>query len=210
ARVTFDGASFMRPLALEFPSDTATHPIDDQFIVGSSLLVCPVTHPMYYARESRPLENIAKSRPVYLPADTLWYDFWTEKIHTGGHHHEAAAPLDTLPLFVRAGTILPLGPVLQHVDEHQDFPYELRIYSGASGTFRLYEDAGDTYDYERGLCAEVEITWNDQTRVLTFGLRQGVFLELVEVREFNIAFIGPHDRETRSIRYTGAPLTIPF
>ncbi len=210
ARITFDGASFMRPLALEFPDDTATHTIDDQFIVGSSLLVCPVIHPMYYARESRPLENIAKSRPVYLPADTLWYDFWTEKLHTGGHHHEASAPLDTLPLFVRAGTILPLGPVLQHVNERHDFPYELRIYSGASGSFCLYEDAGDTYDYEQGACAEVVITWNDTTRTLTFAARQGTFPELIETREFQIALINPHGRETRTTHYTGTSLKVSF
>ena len=108
-------------------------------------------------------------RNVYLPAGTTWYDFWTGEKFEGGKQITAACPIDKMPLLVRAGSIVPLGPVVQYAAEKPSDPIEVRIYAGADGSFTLYEDEGDNYNYEKGVFATIELRWDDATRTLTIG-----------------------------------------
>jgi alpha-D-xyloside xylohydrolase len=208
AQVTRNGRAMLRAVALDFPGDPATHDLTDEFLFGPALLVCPVTTPMYYEKNSQPLAGVAKSRSVYLPAGTGWFDFWTNQVYAGGQTLTAAAPLETIPLFVRAGTLLPLTEVMQFTDEIPDAPYELRIYPGADGEFTLYEDAGDNYDYESGGSATVRLAWNEARRELVIHAREGTFATLVKTREFRLVFISPSGRETQRVIYSGAEIKI--
>lgn len=206
AQVTLDGRAMLRAVALDFPDDVATHDLTDEFLFGSALLVCPVTTPMYYEKNSQPIAAANKSRNVYLPASARWFDFWTEKVFVGGQTITAAAPLEKMPLFVRAGSILPLTAPMQFVDERPDAPYEIRIYRGADGTFTLYEDAGDGYDYERGAFAVVEFCWNEVRGELRIGERRGTFPSLIAHREYRLVFISGIGREIKTVNYTGAEM----
>ncbi len=208
AQVTLNGYTLMRPVALDFPDDTATYNLTDQYMFGSAFMVCPVTQPMYYRRNSEPILDAPKTRKVYLPKAIQWYDFWTEKIFVGGQTIEADAPLDIIPLFVRAGSILPMAPVMQYVDEHPDAPYEIRIYCGADGEFTLYEDAGDGYDYEQGAYALVHMSWNNNRGELIISERVGRFEGMIESREFQLIFISDRGRVTKTVRYTGKQVKI--
>jgi alpha-D-xyloside xylohydrolase len=208
AQVTLNGRAMLRAVALDFPSDLATHNLTDQFLFGPALLVCPVTAPMYYGKNSLPIAGASKSREVYLPAGENWFDFWTDEIHEGGRTITTAAPLETMPLFVRAGSILPMTESMQFVDEHPTAPYEIRIYRGADGTFTLYEDAGDGYDYEHGAFALVEFFWNEALGELKIGSRQGSFPGLVASREYRLIFISGHGREIKTVNYAGSEAKI--
>lgn len=196
-RVTSDGYTMMRPLVMDFPADSVAHSVADQFLFGPALMVSPVTHPG------------ATSRNVYLPAGALWYDFTTQASHQGGTTVTAAAPLSHLPIFVRAGSILPLGPVVQYADEAPNAPLDLLVYRGADGSFVLYDDPGDGYGYERGERATVAIGWDEARSRLTFGPRNGRYPGMAAERTFNVAWItagGPPTRET--VRYTGQAIEI--
>jgi alpha-D-xyloside xylohydrolase len=184
--VTHEDYTMMRALPFDFRCDPDTYDIDDQFMLGSALLVNPVTQPMYYAAASTPLNGVSKSRSVYLPKSADWYDFWTGKHYTGGQTIVADAALDTMPLFVRAGSIVPLGPDIQHTGEGSDTSLELHIYPGQDGHFTLYEDEGDGYNYERGLFARIPIEWDDQSRQLIIGSREGSYPGMPVSREFRI------------------------
>jgi alpha-D-xyloside xylohydrolase len=208
AQVTLNSATLMRAVALDFPDDVATHDLTDQYLFGSAFMVCPVTKPMYYLRNSEPIRDAVKSRRVYLPKGSRWYDFWTEKSHEGGQVIEADAPLETIPLFMRAGAILPMSPVMQFVDEIPDAPYEIRICLGANGEFALYEDAGDNYDYEKGGYAIVQLSWNENRNEFVMAARRGSFPTMVSSREFRLVFISPQGRETKAVRYTGDEMKI--
>jgi alpha-D-xyloside xylohydrolase len=208
AQVTFNSHTLVRAVALDFPDDTATHDLTDQYLFGSAFMVCPVTQPMYFRRNSEPIRDAVKERSVYLPNSSRWYDFWTGKSHAGGQTVNAAAPLETIPLFVRAGAILPLSPVMQYVDEVPNAPYEIRIYRGADGEFTLYEDAGDGYAYEQGACALVKLTWNEARGELVLGERQGSFPGMVESRECQLVFISDAARQTKTVRYSGQEVQV--
>jgi len=208
AQVTLNGYTIMRPLALDFPADPATYNLTDQYMFGPAFMVCPVTHPMYYRRNSEPLQDVPKTRQVYLPKGNLWYDFWTEKSFAGGQTIEADAPLEIIPVFVRAGSIIPMWPVMQYVDEIRDAPYEIRIYQGADGEFTIYEDAGDGYEYERGAYALIRLTWDDKRGELLIGERQGRFDGMVESREYKLVFISDHGRTTKTVRYSGKAMKV--
>lgn len=130
----------------------------------------------------------ATSRSVYLPAGT-WYDFWTGASTTGGGMTTASAPLSQIPLYVRAGSIVPLGPLIQYASQSAD-PIEIRIYKGQSGSFTLYEDTGDTYDYETGQHAQIPFAWDDGAQQLTIGARTGTFTGMLATRTFNIVWVG--------------------
>lgn len=181
--------TMLRMLAFDFRHDPNVYNITDQFMFGPALLVCPVTEPMYYGPDSTGLEGIKKTRRVYLPAGCDWYDFWTGKRYQGGQAITADAPLDILPLFVKAGSIIPLCPKIQHVAEQPDAAYELRIYPGADGRFDLYEDEGDSYRYEQGAFAWTGMTWNEQTKTITFDERLGQFDGQITQREYQVVLV---------------------
>ena len=151
----------MRALVMDFPNDRQALAISDKYMFGLAFLASPVTTPQ------------ARSREVYLLARTSWMDFWTGETLAGGKTISANAPVNIMPLYVRAGSIVPLGPVLQYAAEKPEDPIELRVYRGADGKFVLYEDEGDNYNYEKGKHATIPIEWNDASQLLTIGKRFG-------------------------------------
>jgi alpha-D-xyloside xylohydrolase len=128
-------------------------------------------------------------RDVYLPGKGDWYDFWTGQRIPAGQTLSAEAPLDHIPLYVRAGSIIPMGPELQYVAEKPQDPIELRVYRGADGSFTLYEDEGDNYNYEKGAFAEIPMTWNEASQTLTIGNRKGSFPGMLTSRTFEIVWV---------------------
>lgn len=205
--------TMLRMLAFDFRADPQTYDIRDQFMFGPAFLVNPVTQPMYYGPGSQPLAGIDKTRPVYLPAGRDWYDFWSDRRFAGGQTVLAEATLATLPLFVAAGSIVPMAAPMQYVDESPEAPLELHIYGGCDGIFQLYEDAGDGYDYERGAFATIDIRWQDSDGCLTLEKRAGCYQGMRERRQFLVFVHGRHpapqeNDEPILIAYEGAPITI--
>ena len=149
-KVTSAGYTMMRPLVFDFQNDTMVYGIKDQFMFGPALLVSPVT------------AMGATSRSVYLPAGT-WYDFWTGSTTAGGATTTASAPLSQIPIYVRGGSIVPMGPMIQYATQSID-PLEIRVYAGADASFTIYEDEGDTYNYEMGQYAQIPLTWNNASQ----------------------------------------------
>lgn len=196
--VTSQSYTMMRPLVMDFQNDSNVFNIPDQYMFGPALMPCPVT------------VSGATNRAVYLPAGAPWYDFWTGQSNAGGQTIMAAASIETMPIYVRSGSILPYGPNIQYATQSAD-PIELRVYRGANGSFTLYEDEGDNYDYETGVYATIPITWNDATQILTIGARQGTFPGMLATRTFNILWVSPgHGTGTAStptpdatVSYTG-------
>jgi alpha-D-xyloside xylohydrolase len=184
ARETLADDTMLRMLAFDFRSDPNVFNIDDQFMFGRALMVCPVTEPAV-------TEPGVDTRIVYLPAGCAWHDFWTGARYGGGQTISAAAPLNHVPLFVRAGSIIPLGPIVQHASEGLDQPLELRIYCGANGRFDLYEDENDSYHYETGAFATTAIEWNDASSGLMIRPRSGSFPNMPTNRRFNIVRVRP-------------------
>ncbi len=175
-KVTSEDYTIQRPLVMDFQQDPATWDIGDEFLFGPAILVSPV------------LREHATQRAVYLPAGTAWYDFWTGERTTGGVEIQASAPLDRIPLDVRAGSILPMGPVIEYAREAAD-PIELRIYPGADGDFALYEDQGDGYGYQKGAHAIIPIHWDDAARTLTIGAREGTYPGMATSHTFNVVIV---------------------
>ncbi|MBN9388208.1 MAG: DUF5110 domain-containing protein [Chloroflexi bacterium] len=207
-QVTHESYTILRALAFDFRQDPKTYNISDQFMFGPAFLVNPVTHPMQYAANSQPLSGIAETRPVYLPAGSTWYDFWTGQTYKGGQTIEAAAGLDTMPLFVKSGSIVPIGPDLQFSGEQSTAPLELRIFPGQDGRFRLYEDEGDNYNYEQGAFSTIDIEWDENTRTLTIGERQGSYPGMPANREFQVTLAGESKTGSQAIRYDGRQVKI--
>jgi alpha-D-xyloside xylohydrolase len=175
-KVTHENYTPMRPLVMDFRTDQRAQNIGDQFMFGPSVLVNPVT------------EAGATSRRLYLP-DSRWYDFWTGAAVDGKRSIDAEAPLERLPLYVRAGSILPLGPDVEYAAQKAADPIELRIYPGADGAFTIYEDENDTYNYEKGARATIPLHWNDKSATLTIGEREGKFTGMLEHRQFNVVLV---------------------
>jgi alpha-D-xyloside xylohydrolase len=207
-QVTQNSYTIMRPVAVDYPNDVNTFNLTDQYLFGSALMVCPVTTPMYYERNSQPIPDASKTRAVYLPAGNQWHDFWTETVYDGGQTITADAPLDTMPLFVPAGSMIPMTQVMQYVNEVPSAPYEIRIYRGEDSNFTIYEDAGDTYDYEQGAFALINLSWIENSGQLTIHDRQGAFPELIKERQYNIIFISKQGRETKNVVYTGQQIQV--
>jgi alpha-D-xyloside xylohydrolase len=176
-RVTNEGYTLMRHLVLDFPADYNVYDISDQFMFGPALLVSPIT------------AVGVTNRTVYLPSGT-WIDFWTGNRVTGGRIVSASAPLDKIPLHVRGGSIVPMGPMIQYASASSD-PIELRVYPGADGSFTLYDDEGDGYGYETGAYATIPIAWNDAAQTLTVGARTGSFPGMLALRTFNVVLVSP-------------------
>jgi alpha-D-xyloside xylohydrolase len=203
-QVTDHDSTIMRPLVMDWRTDRKTWNIGDEYMFGPDLLVSPVT------REG------ATSRSIYLPASPAWYDFWTGEKKTGGQRIEVSAPLDRIPVYVQAGSILPMGPEVEWATEKPAAPIELRIYRGADGSFQLYEDAGNTYAYEKGEHAVIPIHWDEATNTLTIGAREGSYPQMAQQRTFNIVFVGANHgsgmEETatpdKQVEYSGTEVTV--
>ena len=184
----------MRLLAFDFPEDEKTYDCKDQFMYGPSFLVCPVS------------EAGINKRKVYLPAGTPWFDYWTGDIYTGGHTMEAPAPSDKIPLFVRAGSIIPFYPSVQkHITT--TIPLEIHIYTGADGYFELYEDDGETLDYEKGKYSRIPFLWNEKEKTLMIGNKKGEFGETQ--REFYVICNSKaNEKQRKKVLYNGKELSI--
>ncbi len=166
------------------------------------------------ASAARELDNTLET---YLPAGADWFDFRTNKRFPGGGTVEMQCPLDTFPLYVRAGSIVPMGPAdLQYATQRPDAPYTIRIYPGADATFTIYEDDNETYDYEQGQRATCQLAWNDATKTLTVGARQGSFPGMIATRELRVRLVAPGQgadapaTNIRSIRYEGTAAEVHF
>ncbi len=155
---------------------------------------------------------------TYLPKGADWYDFWTNERFTGGQNVSKACPLDILPLYVRAGSIIPMSPVMQYVTEKPDAPYEIRIYPGADAKFTVYEDDNETYDYEKGKRSTYELSWNDAAKTLTLGNREGTFPGMIQERQIHVVLadkgqgqgIAEDSNAGQTIRYGGKEMQVKF
>lgn len=172
-QVSHDGSTMMRALPLDFQDDQKAADVTDQFLFGPSIMVNPVT-----------TAGVVK-RSVYLPGKGSWTDFWTGIRYAGGKSVTMASPVSEMPILVRPGSIVPMGPEVQYASEKND-PVEIRIYPGANASFTLYEDEGDGYAYEHGVYTTITMHWDDRTGTLAIGKRQGAFPGMLQSRTFNI------------------------
>jgi alpha-D-xyloside xylohydrolase len=145
--------------------------------------------PEIHARE-KVVETREKTKPVYLPSGSQWIDFWTGETLAGGKDVVADAPIDKVPLMVKAGSIIPMGPFVQYSTEKPADPVELRIYPGADGAFSLYEDENDNYNYEKGVYSTITFRWDNAKRNLTIDARNGSFPGMLMARTFNVVLVG--------------------
>jgi alpha-D-xyloside xylohydrolase len=195
--VTTNQSSMMRALVMDFADDKKALDINDEYMFGHSLLVCPVTKPMYLKNEVQGKDTIKvedfstlKSKNVYLPKGNDWFDFWTGEKFNGGQTIKKDVPLDIISLYVKAGTILPIGPKVQYATEKKWDNLEIRIYEGANGEFTLYEDENDNYNYEKGVYSTITFSWNDKNRTLTIDDCKGIFPGMIKDRKFSLIFVG--------------------
>ncbi len=188
--ITTNQSTMMRTLMMDFGNDKQVLDINDEYMFGKSLLVCPVTKPMY-SKETKEDFSTLKSRELYLPKGTDWYDFWTGEKVTGGQTLSKETPIDIIPLYVKAGTILPIGPKVQYATEKKWDNLEIRVFEGANGEFTLYEDENDNYNYEKGLYSTIRFRWNNARHTLIIGKRQGDFPEMLKERVFHIFLMSP-------------------
>ena len=173
-QITHSGSTMMRPLVMDFRNDTEAVDKPYEYMFGKAFLVAPVT------------EAGVNQWNVYLPKTTEWYDFWTGKKYKGGQTISTEAALDKIPLFVRAGSIVPVGPKVQYAAEKKWDNLEIRVYPGADGNFTLYEDEKDNYDYEKGRYSTITFIWDDLKQQITISDRKGSFPGMLSERKFNI------------------------
>jgi len=192
----FNDYTLMRSLVMSYTNDKNTYGIGDQFLLGPSLMVCPV-----YKYEAR-------KRDVYFPAGNQWYDFYTGKMIEGGQKLSVEAPLERIPLFVPAGSILPVGPVMQYASEKKADDIEIWVYAGKDGKFSLYEDEGVNYNYERGNYSNIAFNYNDAENKLTIGQREGEFAGMLHDRIFRVKLVGKAGAEVKVIQYNGSKVEV--
>jgi len=226
-QVTSSNDSYMRPLFADFASDKRVWNLTDELMFGRSILACPIVNPQYTEEkiirtdamtgwnrqevrsqkdEGQGVDWTApKTATKYLPKGTDWYDFWTGERLKGGRDVTLQSSIDRVPMFVRAGSILPLGPEEQYVGEKPWDNLEMRIYPGADGSFTLYEDEGDNYNYEKGYYSTITFTWNDKARTLTIGTRQGGYQGMLLSRKFTIVL---PDGQQKVVDYAANEVTV--
>ncbi len=194
--------TLLRGLPMDFPDDPAVRDLSDQWLLGPALMPCPV------------YEYKARSREVYFPAGG-WYDFYTGEKIPGNQRRMVAAPYERMPLYVRAGSIVPVGPALEWSDQKPADDLLLVIYTGADARFTLYEDDGLTYAYEKGESSTIDLQWDDAARTLTIGARKGSYPGMLQKRQFRLIFVDQAhpfawnpDAPGRPVQYDGQALTI--
>lgn len=213
-QVSHHDDSFMRALFMDFKNDKQTWNNKREFMYGRNLLVCPVLDPLYTeekiertrGKEYPTVDWTAEKRyDVYLPQGTKWYDYYTNQCYDGGQELSTLAPLAYAPLYVKAGSIIPLGPDVQYTNEKPWDNLDIIVYPGANGEFTLYEDEGDNYNYEKGLYSTITFKWNDKSGVLTIDKRQGSFPGMLTQRTFNVKIAGTSGK---AISYNGKRTTV--
>ncbi|MCR8558346.1 DUF5110 domain-containing protein [Mucilaginibacter sp. BJC16-A38] len=211
-RVSTDNYTIMRSLAFDFRDDANVYNIPDQYMFGPAFLVNPVTEQLYTAAGA---DGKEKARTLYLPKAT-WYDFWTGQALTGGKTITASAPIDIMPLYVKAGSIIPMGPVVEYATEKTSQPIELRIYPGANGEFKFYEDENDNYNYEKGQYATFTFSWNDKLHQVAISAIKGDYPNIQQHRTFNVVLVnGEHGSNVgitvnadKTVEYDGKAVTV--
>ena len=225
-QVTTNNESYMRPLFSDFAADKKVWNMTDEFMFGRSILAAPIAEAQYtqekiikedamtgWERKELTMDNgqlavdwgATKTATKYLPKGANWYDFWTGKQYKGGQNVTLTTRFDQVPMFVRAGSILPLGPEMQYVGEKSWDNLEIRLYPGADGEFSLYEDEGDNYNYEQGYYSNIIFTWTDRTRTLHISARQGGYKGMILERKFTLVL---PDGTSRTIDYNGNQVTV--
>lgn len=209
--VTHNWKSMMRALVMDFPEDRNVWDRADEYLFGNALLVAPVLKSQYTTEEAY-FDGEAdfmqpREREVYLPVGTQWYDFWDNGLHQGGAPVVKQTTIDVLPLYVRAGSIIPFGPDVQYATEKKWDKLTIRVYPGADGKFVLYEDEGDSYNYEKGYFSEIPFSWDDKRQRLTIGNRTGSFPGMLQERQFTIVL---PDGELQSVSYNGKKISVNF
>lgn len=211
--VTSKNYTIMRSLAFDFRGDTNVYHIPDQYMFGPAFMVSPVTSQLYTGKN---VVSGIGTRKVYLPKAAQWYDFWTGQVHPGGENIEVPAPIDVIPVFVKAGSVIPMGPVMEYADQKPSSTIELRIYRGANGSFEYYEDENDNYNYEKGNHAIITFNWNDKLQQLTISDTKGAFKGMLKKHTFNIVLVnGAHgsgadaaDKADKTVEYKGKAMTV--
>ena len=195
AQVTFNGSTFMRPFVFDFPGDEEALRQTGSYMFGKSILVSPV------------MDGGVTELKVYLPEnESGWYDWWTGKKFDGGQYVNAKAGIETIPVYVKGGSIIPTGPQKQFVAQKVDEPVVLNIYPGADASFTLYADEGTNYNYENGAYSNISLSWDDAARSLTIGKREGSFKGMDKTMTFAVNLMG----EVKNVEYSGNETTIRF
>lgn len=225
--VSHNQSTFMRALFMDFINDKKTWNIGNEYMFGKAILVAPVLHAQYTPEQKQDLlkENEGwgqvkkdngtaiwsvdftqpKDMEVYLPSGCKWYDYWTNEYYEGGQNLKVTTTLNKIPLFVRAGSIIPIGPDVQYTNEKKWDNLIINVYPGADGTFTLYEDEGDNYNYESGAYTEIPMTWNDTSHTLTIGSKKGSYNGMLSERKFTVRT--PNGNE-KTITYKGKKVTV--
>jgi alpha-D-xyloside xylohydrolase len=225
--VTNNQSSFMRALVMDFVDDKKVWDMNNQYMFGKSILVAPVINAQYTPEKLVKVNEMdgwnrrdnkdnnqdikvdfteKKTTKVYLPAGTVWYDYWTNERHNGGQEITRETTIDIIPLYIKAGSILPIGPKVQYATEKAWDNLDIRIYPGADGEFTLYEDEFDNYNYEKGFYSTITFRWNDRNRTLTVGEPKGSFPGMLKNRTFNIVING----DTKTVSYNGKQVKVKF
>ena len=193
----FEDYTIMRPLVMDFMDDAAVADIGDTYMFGPSFLVAPV------------YEYGARTREVYFPECEGWYDFYTGRFQEGGVRKTVDAPYEKMPLYVRAGSIVPVGPDMQWSDEKPAEVIDLYVYKGADGEFTLYEDENVNYNYEKGAYAMIDFAYDDASGVLTIGKRSGEFPGMLDERVFNVIPVSKAcNGKAVKVAYSGEEVTV--
>ncbi len=226
--VSKNNSSFLRALSMDFSSDKRTWDINNEYLFGKSFLVAPVLNPQYTPEKfiktdenqgwdkkdetkENSLSNIDfnqnKTVKVYLPAGSDWFDFWTNEKHKGGQEIEKSVNLQSIPLYVKAGSIIPFGPDVQYATEKKWDNITVKIYPGKDADFVLYEDEFDNYNYEKGDYSEIPFHWNENSKTLTIDPRKGKFKGMIDKRNFTIIL---PDGQQKTMSYSGKKVNVNF
>jgi alpha-D-xyloside xylohydrolase len=224
ADCALNDGSMMRALVMDFAADKRAAKLNTEYMFGRNLLVRPVTDPMYTWKDQQKkghliypdVKRAAAPTTVYLPKGTKWYDFWDNTCLEGGQEVQRLCPIDIIPVYVKAGTILPIGPDVQYSNEKPWDELEVRVYTGADGTFTLYEDEGDSYNYEKGKYTLIRFDYDDARRTLTIQPRKGSYKGMIAHRKFNLKLIvdgakamgGTDAAPSKTVEYSGGKLTV--
>ena len=209
-QITNQQSSLMRALVMDFPKDEKVLDLNDQYMFGHSFLVAPVLKSMYTEDKK---ENFQQDgyRQVYLPKGTEWFDYWTGERFSGGQTIDKKAPIDILPLYVKAGSIVPVGPKVDYAEQKDWSNLKINIYPGADAEFTLYEDENDNYNYEKGAYSEIKFVWDNNKQQLTIEKRQGKFEGMLKDRSFQLHIeTAETTKTTKKITYNGDKMVIAF
>ena len=218
-----NSGSMMRALVMDYASDKKASRLNDEYLFGRNILVKPITDPMYTWKDSKKkghtiypdVKKASAPVNVYLPKGNKWYDFWSNAVYEGEQDVQRLCPIDIMPVFIKAGTILPFGPEVQYSSEKPWDELEIRVYPGADGTFTLYEDEGDNYNYEKGKFSEIRFSWDEASHSLSIAPRKGSFKGMLQNRKFHVVLVGADSgvgdmpmKACKTVEYGGKALKV--